>query len=110
MIYINGIASFRDPENYKVIPDDRVQKVEIIGGVAIQDYGHIDAGDVISMTCLFSEANFNQLLGLWNSRTIVSFTDTAGAVWSGRRIVMKEYERDKNFPHYILASFELWGK
>ena len=110
MIFINDIPSFRDPENYKFIPDDRVQKIEIIGSVAIQDYGHIAAGDSISMTCLFSEENFNQVLSLWEARSLVSFKDTAGVVWSGMRIVMNEYERDKNFPNYIMATFELWRK
>lgn len=110
MIYINNIPSFRDPESYKVIPDDRVQKIEIIGSVAIQDYGHVQDGDTISMTCLFSEANFSQILSLWRARTLVNFRDTAGVIVPGVRIVMKEYERDKNFPNYILATMELWRK
>lgn len=108
MIYINGIASFRDPESYKVTVDDRVQRIEIIGGVAIQDYGYIEAGDTISITCLFSEINFNQILALWKARANVTFTDTAGEQRGNMRIFMKEYERDKNFPDYIMASFELW--
>ena len=70
MIYINGIASFRDPESYKVIPDDRVEKIEIIGSVAVQDFGHIADGDTFSLTCLFSETNFNQILGLWEARSL----------------------------------------
>lgn len=108
MIKINEIPSFRDPENYKLIFDDRVEKIEIIGGVAVQDLGHIEAGDAFSVTCMFSEANFNQIMALWNARTLVSFTDTAGTVWSGLRIVMKELERDKHFPDYVTATFELW--
>ncbi len=110
MIYINSIPSFRDPESYKVIPDDRVQKIEIIGGVALQDYGHIAAGDTFALTCLFSKENFQSVLALWEARSSVTFTDTAGEIFSGLRIVMKEYERDKNFPDYVMASFELWRK
>lgn len=110
MIKINNITSFRDPESYKVIPDDRIKKVEIIGGVVIQDYGHVEEGDAFSLVCMFSEANFNQLLSLWESRATVSFTDTAGKVRNNLIIVMKEYEPDKNFPKYIMATFELWKK
>ena len=110
MIYINDIPSFRDPENYKIIPDDRVTKIEIIDGVAIQDYGHIAEGDAVSISCLFSESNFNRFLELWERRTLVTFTDTAGVVWSRMRIVMREYECDKKFPKYMMASFELWRK
>ena len=110
MIYINAIASFRDPESYKTIVDDQIQKVKVIGGVVIQDYGHIEDGDAISIVCMFSEANFNQLLTLWENREIVTFTDTAGKVHDNFIIVMKEYEPDKNFPKYIMATFELWKK
>ena len=108
MIKINDIASFRDPESYKVIPDDRIQKIAIIGGVVIQDYGHVENGDAISIVCMFSEANFNQLLTLWEDRETVTFTDTAGEVRDNLIIVMKEYERDKRFKKYITATFELW--
>lgn len=110
MIYIDDIPSFRDPESYKVILDDRVEKIEIIGSVSIQDMGHVSDGDAISLVCVFSAANFNRLLNLWESRTKVNFTDTAGQVWSEMRIVMKEYERDKKFPNYVTATFELWRK
>lgn len=110
MIYIDDIPSFRNPESYKVTVDDRIQKIEVINGVALQDYLHIAAGDVISLTCLFTEENFNQLLALWERRTSVTFTDTAGATYPGKIIIMKEYERDRNFPTHILVTFELWQK
>ena len=110
MIYINGIASFRDPEDYKVIPDDRIQKIELINSVAIQDYGHVKDGDAVSMTCLFSQANFNQIVALWESRTAVSFTDISGVLWQDMIIIMKDYAPDKNFHKYIMANMELWRR
>ena len=108
MIFINDIPSFRDPESFKMMFDDRVEKIEIIEGVAVQDYGHVEAGDAFSVTCLFTEENFMRVLDLWNARAKVTFTDTAGNVWIDLRIVMKELKRDKNFPNYVMASFELW--
>lgn len=110
MIFINDIPSFRDPEHYKVIVDDRIQKIELINGVAYQDYGHVEEGDVISAVCMFTAENFSRLIDLWNARATVTFTDTAGTVWTQLRIVMREYERDRNFPLYVTASFELWKK
>ena len=110
MIYINNIPSFRDPESYKVIPDDRIQKIELINSVAIQDYGHVKDGDAVAVTCLFSQANFNRLTALWEARASVTFKDISGVLWQDMIIVMKEYEPDKKFPKYILASMELWRR
>lgn len=110
MIYINNIPSFRDPEHYKIIPDDRITKIEIIDSVAIQDYGHVEDGDSFSVQCMFSESNFNQFKALWESRATVTLTDIAGKTHSNLIIVMKEYEPDKNFPKYTLATFELWRR
>lgn len=42
MIYINDIPSFRDPETCEYIIDDRVEKIELMNGVAVQDFGHIE--------------------------------------------------------------------
>ena len=108
MIYINNIPSLRDPESYKLIFNDRVEKIEIIGGVAVQDLGHVESGDAFSITCVFSVSNFERIKSLWENREKVSFKDTAGVVWEGMRIVMQELERDKNFPEYVTVTFELW--
>ena len=108
MIFINGIPSFRDPESCKVTLGDRVQKIEVIGGVVIQDLGRVEDDDVFSITCMFTTENFNQLMSLWTLRTPVTFKDTGGTDWSNLYLVMKEFERDKNFPQYVMATFELW--
>ena len=110
MIYINDIPSFRDPERCKVIPDDRVQKIEIINSVAVQDYGHVADGDAFSLTCMFSEENVARFMDLWEARTKVTFTDTKGRIHQNLRIHILEYEPDKDFPEYITVSFELWRK
>lgn len=108
MIYINDIPSFRDPDSFKMTLDDRISKVEIIGGVAIQDLGYVAAGDVFSVVCMFTVKNFDLVTKLWTARKTVSFTDTAGVVWEEMRIVIKEIEYDRNFPEYVTATFELW--
>ena len=108
MIYINDIPSFRDPESFKLIVDDRVTKIDLINGVAVQDFGYIPEGDAFSIVCMFSSENFNRVSDLWTARKKVSFTDIAGVTWQGLRIVLKEVEYDKNFPDYVIATFELW--
>ena len=35
-------------ENWQIVPDDRQQLLEIVGGAVVQDFGHIPEGDRIS--------------------------------------------------------------
>ena len=108
MIYINDIPSFRDPESEVLVPDDRREKIELIGNVLIQDMGRVEAGDVISLKCLFTRENYLRLEALWLSREKVNYTDVLGVVWENVTMKWLEIERDRNFPEYIFVTFELW--
>lgn len=108
MIYINDIPSFRKPESEVWIVDDRLERIELIGAVAIQDMGRAISGDVIKLKCLFTRENYDLLEQLWLSRTPVNYTDEAGDVWQNMTIKVTELERDRNFPDYIFVTFELW--
>ena len=110
MIYINDIPSFRDPETCEYTFDDRVEKIELMNGVAVQDFGHVEEGDSIALECMFSPANFQRFLALWTSRAKVTFTDTAGVTWQNMRIVLRSFKRDAHYPQHVFASFELWRK
>ena len=110
MIFINDIPSFRDPERCTLIFSDRVEKIETLGGIVVQDLGHIEDDDVFFIECMFTVENCARVSELWESRTKVRFTDTAGVVYNEMRIVIKELTRDKDFPKYIMMKFELWGK
>lgn len=110
MVYFNDIPSFRKLEDFKIIPDERVEKIELMDGVVVQDLGHIAEGDVFKLTCLFSKKNWERFKDLWERREKIAFTDTAGVVWQGMRIVMGTYYPDKEFPQYTFAEFELWRK
>ena len=110
MIYINDIPSFRDPEAFKVIPDDRIEKIPLMGSVTLQDYGHIAAGDAFQLKCMFSEENFEAFLQLWEARAAVTLTTQRGHVFTNLQIVIQEYEYDKDFPENIVVTFELWRK
>ena len=108
MIFINDIPSFRDPESSSITFDDRVEKIELINGNAIQDYGHVENGDKISLTCLFYITNYERIKALWTSRTLVTYTDEAGEVWANMRLVFKNIKREKKFPNFVTLTFELW--
>lgn len=108
MIFINDIPSLRNPENISHTFDDRVEKIELINGNTVQDYGHIESGDRFSLTCVFSSDNYQRLKYLWTSRTRVSFTDTSGTVHNNLRLVFRNIQRVNKFPNYVVLTFELW--
>lgn len=110
MIFINDIPSFRKPEHYEITPDERVEKIEIIGGIVVQDLGHVAEGDAYSIECIFSSENWARFYALWEARQKVTFTDTAGKIFHNMRIVMRKYYPDRDFPQYMYATFELWRK
>lgn len=108
MIYINNISSLRDPDSFELIIEDRIEKVELIGGNAVQDYGHVETGDVFSLECVFHADNWGQIQILWEARELVTFTDISGTVWQGLRLVIKSIKYESNFPNYVRVNFELW--
>lgn len=108
MIRINEIPSFRNPDSIEYRFDDRIEKVELINGNAVQDYGHVASGDGFTLTCLFSYENYLQLERLWQNREKVTYTDEAGEIWTDMRLVFKSIKRHQNFPGYVMLTFEMW--
>lgn len=98
-----------ETENWQVVPDDRQQLVEIIGGVAVQDFGHVAAGDKIFCTIQLRKRDFRKLVDYWDSRTPVTVTDEAGDVWENVRVVVKSYEYVPRFASKaVQATLEFW--
>lgn len=108
MIFINEIASLRDPETFELSIEDRIEKIELIGGNAVQDYGHVETGDVFTVECVFHRDAWAQIQELWKSRTLINFTDEAGTVWLNLRLVIKSLRYIRKFPQYVSVKFELW--
>lgn len=108
MIYINDIPSFRAPEEEVFNFDDRVEKIEIICGNVVQDYGHVESGDVFALTCVFSAVNYNRLKALWLARERVMYTDEDGNTYTNLRLVFRSFQRVSKFPQYVTLTFELW--
>lgn len=107
-VKINNIESYRSPESITINVDDRIEKVQLINGNTVQDYGHIASGDSFTVSALFLKANFNAIVALWEARQRVSFTDDAGEVWTNCRIVIRSYQYEQTFKGYVLVNFEIW--
>ena len=108
MIFINDISSFRDPEKAETNFEHRIEKIELIDDTVAQNHGHIPGGDVISLECVFSKANFNALKALWEAGTRVTYTDETGAVFENLLLVLDRCKNDENFKDYVHLTFELW--
>lgn len=109
MIYINDIPSFRAPESEGVTFDDRIERIELIRGNVVQNYGHIQSGDTFSLTCVFTAANYTRLEALWESDSRVSYTDENGDVHTNLRLhFLHKRKLNNKFPNYVLLEFELW--
>ena len=108
MIFLNDIPSFRAPESEELIIDDRLTKVELMNGVALQDLGRVEAGDVFSLQCMFSEENYSKIEALCRARAKVNYKDEAGTIWQDVTIKILRIRRDRRYPKYRLVTFELW--
>ena len=103
-----GDVSTLEVENWQILPDDRQQQIEIVGGAAVQDFGHIAAGDKISCTVAVLSNGWETIKGYWDRRTLVHISDEAGMVWPNMRVVVKSYEYVPRFPKAVKATLEFW--
>lgn len=103
-----GAVRTLDVENWQTLPDDRQQLVEIIGGVVVQDFGHIEAGDKISCSANLTAAAWEIVKGYWDSRVLVPIEDESGNLYPDMRVIVKNYSYVPYFPKYYKVSFEFW--
>ena len=96
-------------ENWQTVPDDRQQMIEIVGGVVVQDYGHIAEGDKITCTVTIKSEDAQTLYGYWDNRTLVNVIDEAGNTLPNMRIIIKGYSYVKSFAdRAYTVNLELW--
>ena len=67
-----------DAENWQVLPDDRQRMVEIVGGVAVQDFGHVAQGDRISCTATVLADGWEKIKRYWDEREKVDLRTRRG--------------------------------
>lgn len=106
-IEIDGHRSL-SVEGWKVLPDDRQQTMEVLGGMVVQDFGHLESGDKYSCTANFLLSDWQEIKKLWNDRTPVSVKDEAGIIHTKMRVVVKGYSYVNHFPRCYKVNLEFW--
>lgn len=97
-------------ENWDFIPDDRQKRFETIGGVEVQDFGHVEDGDTITCDVTLRGSDAGIILDYWHTRTRVNVLDEGGTVYENMRVVVRRYPRIKNFPSFYACKLEFWRK
>ena len=95
-------------ENWQVIPDDRQILIETIGGVAVQDFGHIESGDKYSCKITIRAEDAATIYNYWHNRILVNVEDEAGNILENMRVKVTQYNYLAGFKKYIQATMEFW--
>lgn len=107
-IKIGEIETLRT-EDWNVIPDDRQTRIETIGGVVIQDFGRVEAGDAYSCKVTLSADNANILSGYCRDRTPITIRDVGGREITNKRVLIKKYGYVERYEkEYYRAELEFW--
>jgi hypothetical protein len=107
-IKIGTVESLREPESYKVTPDDRQEQIKVLGGVHIQDNGVFGSGMIAKGSALFSIDDWPTLEGYWLNRITVDVVDKYGKVLENRRLKITGFEGHECWDYYKV-EFELWN-
>ena len=91
-----------------MLPDDRQRMVEIVGGMVVQDFGHVAQGDRISCTVTVLAADWEKIKRYWDEREKVDVTDEAGKVWRNLRVTVKAYAYVPHFSKVYKLTLEFW--
>ena len=102
------VYSLNNPSAETITPDDRQQTIEVIGGVVVQDFGHVAAGDKISWTLQFTATAWTTIKAWWAARNMVTVVDAAGETHVVR-LVVKSYSHVPMFEaKAVSVQLELW--
>ncbi len=94
--------------NWQTVPDDRQTMIETIGGVVVQDFGHISDGDKFSCTVTVTREDSEIIFGYWHNRTLVNVVDEGGAIYQNMRVKVKSYGFLQGFAKYLQINLEFW--
>ena len=108
LLQIGNAVSFGVPKDWRLTPDDRQEKTEVMGGNVVQDFGVIESGDTITVSATFKADEFAKLKNIWQTRQLVSVTDEAGDVWADIRVKILSWSYVEMFPDTYNVELELW--
>lgn len=106
----NSISSLSGVENVSLQPDDRLELVKLINGVAIQDGWNgtkKNIGDILSLSATFAPADFKVLKVFWINREKVTVQIGKETI-ENATIVIKSYNYTPHFEEYKNVSLEIW--
>lgn len=108
VVKIGDAVALNAPQE-SIIPDDRQTVIQTIGGVVVQDYGHIQAGDRVQWSGVqMTQAEAEKVESYWNSRQTVTCTN-AGLQTFAARVVVKSWRRYPRFEaKAVEMDVELW--
>lgn len=106
-IKIGDVETLRT-ENWAVVPDERQTKIETIGGVVVQDFGYVEAGDNYSCSVTVPAAGAITITQYWHNRIPVAVRDVSGLIIPDMRVVVKKYGYVARFEDYVWAELEFW--
>ena len=110
----NTISSIGKTEDLEFTPDDRQEIVKTVtntgtASVTVEDYGVVANGGVISLSAVFSNADYNALKTWWSARNKVNVVLDDGTTISSARIVVKGTRYyDGMLPQYKTVNLEVW--
>ena len=110
-IHINiGEAKTLDCKNWEVTPDNRIQKIATVGGIVVQNFGHIKNGDEITCECRVDNSAKEIIFNYWQNQTKVNITDEAGVIYENMRVIVEKYSYVEMFEKkkYFLINFRFW--
>lgn len=103
------ISSIGRADDVDYTPDDRQELVKIIGGVTVEDYGVCADGEVISLSAVFSDADYATLKTYWSGRTLVTVELEDGTIINNARVVIRRTTYyDALLPRYKKVQLEVW--
>ena len=115
-LIVGTVTALRTPDDVKITPDDRQEKVQTmtysagtwVPSAIVHDGGVCENGEVMAISGVkFKQADWATIYGYWTGRTLVSVTDLAGTVKTGCRIVLRGWSQSKQFAT-ITADLEVW--
>ena len=108
VVRIGDAVALNAPQE-SIIPDDRQTVIQTIGGVVVQDYGHIQTGDRVQWNGVqMTQSEAEKVEAYWNSRGFVTCTN-AGLQTFSARVVVKSWRRLPRFEKKAVEmDIELW--
>ena len=110
----NTISSIGKTEDLEFTPDDRQEIIKTVtssgtASVTVEDYGVVANGEVISLSAVFSSADYNTLKTYWSARNRVNVVLDDGTTINNARLVIRGTKYyDNLMPQYKTVNLEVW--